>query len=119
MTSLRLYVTAFLLTLGMEYPVARLFGMRGREGFLIVAAINLITNPAAVFANFYLGTLTIPFLSGTERILLRHLLIEAAVLITEALLYKRYADGLRHPWRLSAAANMTSYFLGLFLQYIH
>lgn len=118
MRILLLYVQAYLLTFVIEYTVAWLFRVRGREGFLLVAAVNLITNPAAMFANMFLGSLSNPLISGTDGTAIRHLLIETAVVITEALLYKRYAEGFPFPWRLSAAANGISYLSGLILQHI-
>ena len=50
---LQSFLFSFLLTLGLEYPVLLLFGIRDRKDLLLALPVNLLTNPAVV-ALFYL-----------------------------------------------------------------
>lgn len=100
------------LTVAIELAVAFLLGMRtGRDLFLVVL-VNLLTNPPAVLCN-WLCSLYLP----GYRALPVQLVIEAAVVATEALIYHIFAADrrwtIRRPGRLSLVCNGCSWLLGL------
>ena len=92
---------SLMLTLIFECVFALISGKRGRD-MLLVVLVNVITNPIAVttvlMSKYYLHfprtAVEIP--------------VEIAVIITEALLYKKYAENVKKPWLFSIAANGVS-----------
>lgn len=98
-------LTAFALSLGLtlaiELSVALLWGIRRRD-LLLVALVNLLTNPAVLLLHLL------------ARSLPATLLLEAAAICVEALYYQRYGARIRQPWLFSCAANVVSFSLGLF-----
>ena len=111
-------LTALLLTLALEVPVALLFGLRwgrrrgeGLERLLAVSvAASLITHPFA----WHL----LPALAGSMSWAGRVLLVEGGVAIVEGLLYAHFAGlGLVRGQVLGWVANSWSFGLGLVLFY--
>lgn len=92
------------LTLLLELGISRLMGLRGRDVFLLVVLVNVLTNPAAVLLN-WLGLPQLP--------------IELAVFLIEAWIYCRFAKDERwiipHPVLLSALANGISWGFGMMI----
>ena len=83
------------LTLLLEVPIARLWGLRGRE-LVTVFAANLMTNPLAV-ALYLTGIPQLP--------------IELGVVIAEGFAYSLHFD--KRPWLLALVSNAVSWGLGL------
>ena len=94
------------LTLVLELAFALVCGVRGR-GLLLVALMNLLTNPAAVTIHFFCTA----YLGWTS--FWPVLLLEAAVVAVEALCCRGV---IRRPWRFALAVNAFSYTIGLLLQ---
>lgn len=110
---IRMFGVSLALTVAIESVVAYLFRMRGRKNILLVVLVNLFTNPPAVLCNWLCAL----YLPGYRRIPVQ-LGIEAAVILTEALIYYSFAkENCRRPVRksvlLSLAANGCSWLLGL------
>ncbi len=93
------------LTLLLELPVARLFGLKKRE-LLPAVLVNLLTNPVAVYLNLLCRAV---FSASWP---LWQLPIELAVIGAEGYCYARFSAAKR-PWLLAIAANLFSYACGL------
>lgn len=100
------------LTVVIELAVAFLLGMRTGKDMLLVALVNLLTNPPAVLCN-WLCSLYLPEYRGIPV----QFAIEAAVVAAEALIYHIFAADrrwtIRRPVRLSLVCNGCSWLLGL------
>ena len=104
---LEMFLVSLAMTLAIELPISRGMGMRGRKLLLLVALVNLLTNPAAVLLH-WLGVPQIP--------------IELGVILLEGTVYFWFScdDGwkISHPMRLSVVANAASWLLGFLIQHI-
>lgn len=110
------FVRTLLISLGLteliEFAFAYTIGLRGSKDLILIALVNVMTNPAVVLLNAIL----------TRKTELPHLLIlvalEAAAILTEGAYYRRYADNIRRPFLFSFGANAFSYFMGLLISHI-
>ncbi len=99
------------LTVVIEWAVVFLFGYRNIGVFLVVALINMVTNPLLNFAialiqHLNLFEVNVPVL----------LIFESAVILVEwRLLNLAISGGSRRALLLSAVMNLTSFLLGLIL----
>lgn len=104
---LEMFAVSLTMTLLIELPISRVMGMRGRKLLLLVALVNILTNPAAVLLH-WLGFSQIP--------------VELGVIALEAAVYFWFSRDDRwnipHPVLLSVIANVTSWILGLLIQHI-
>lgn len=111
---IRMFGGSLAITVAIELAVAFLLGMRTGKGMLLVALVNLLTNPPAVLCNW----LCMLYLTDYRRIPVQ-LVIEAAVVTVEALVYCSFAKDcvwlVRRPVLLSLTANGCSWLLGLLL----
>ena len=99
-------IVSLLLTEAIELVFALVWGVRGRELWLVVL-VNLLTNPLAVLGYALLrNVLPWPLL----RI---QLPIELMVFVLEALLYLRLSRTIRRPLLFALCINLVSYGLGL------
>ena len=102
------------LTITAELAIAYLFGLRTGNDMLLTVLVNIFTNPPAVLCN-WLCRLYLP----DYRMIPAQLVIEAAVIVVEALIYCIFAKDrrwhIRKPVLLSLAANSCSWLLGLFI----
>lgn len=106
------------LTLVIEVAFAFFWRLQSPRELLLVAAVNLLTNPAVV-AGYYLTRWMIlgnfSEMPGAESAFIlkgAKLLLEAAAIGTEALCYRLASRDIRHPWLFSLLANGLSYFIG-------
>lgn len=108
----RMFGMSLALTIVIELAVAWLSGMRRRKDMLLVALVNVLTNPSAVLCN-WLCRLYLPDYRRAPV----QLAIEAVVIITEALVYCGFAGDerwqIRKPVLFALAANGCSWLLGL------
>lgn len=95
------------LTLVLELSYARLWGVRDRHDFLLVAAVNVLTNPIVVFVYYFVWYRRPPVNRG-----LVTLGMEIWAVVTEALLYRRFARTIKRPWLFALSANAFSYAVG-------
>lgn len=102
---LEMFVVSLVLTLVLELPIAWLMGLRSRKLLLLVALVNILTNPAAVLLH-WLGVPQIP--------------IEIAVVAVEAAVYLWFSKdekwNIPRPIMLAVMANLISWTVGLLLQ---
>ena len=98
-----------LLTEAVEVPIARLFGIRGRDLWFVVLA-NVLTNPAV---NVLYATAATVTKLPTVAVLA---VLETAAVAVEWLVY-RYA-GIRRPLPVSLVCNAASFGAGLLLNII-
>lgn len=105
------------LTIIIELGVALLFGFRERKIFRFIAIVNVITQIAL---NLALNIIN--FFSGSLGFFLFYILLEIAVFIIEAILYKVYlskhSETLlpnRSPTIYALVSNTVSFFVGLYL----
>ncbi len=112
MTVLRVFLLSLSLTLALEFLVALVFKLRGRD-LLLFLLVNLLTNPAAVYLNL-LFTGLFPGLS----VFVWQIPIELAVVAVEGLIYKNCSCSMRAPWAFAVAANVFSYGIGLIINLI-
>ena len=95
------------LTLVLELSYARFWGMRGIHDFLLAAAVNVLTNPIVVFVYYFVWYRRFPVNRG-----LVTLGMEIWAVVTEALLYRKFARTVRRPWLFSLSVNAFSYAMG-------
>ena len=106
------------LTLVIEIAVAFFWRIQSPRVLLLVAAVNLLTNPIVV-AGYYLACWLVlrnfPETQGMERAWILKgvkLLLEASAIGAEAFCYGLASREIRHPWIFSLLANSLSYFIG-------
>ncbi len=99
------------LTLLIELLIGAVFNLEKKD-FILLALVNIITNPAVVYIDL-LCRAVIP----TE-LALWQLPLEAAAVIAEWLLYKKFSASINRPFEFSAIANTCSYGFGLVLNLI-
>lgn len=101
------------LTLLFEEALGWLVGVRSRWDAVLIALVNLLTNPAVVFLYhinaIYLGWNQIPVV----------LILETAAILTEGACYRAAAKTINHPWIFSAALNLFSFTAGAVLTSFH
>ena len=90
---IRVFVLSFLVTAVTEGILAYLLGLKRREDQVLVLLANLLTNPAVI----YLSLLSSLFL-GREGRLTVLVLLEAAAVVAEALVYAFRLDWTKLPW---------------------
>lgn len=110
---LQMFGVSLLMTLLVEGLVAFVWGLRGRKQFLLVLLVNVLTNPMAVLLYWLYQVYF------AQHSLLLQILIELAVVIVEACIYKSFAEDerfqIRRPVLLAIVANALSWGIGRFL----
>ncbi len=91
---------SLLLTLLFEGAFALAAGVRTGRGLLLVLLVNTLTNPPVVLLSTLFPSPLLKFA------------LEAAVVLTEWLIYRRCADFLRRPFLFSLSINAFSYLAG-------
>ena len=95
------------LTLLLELSYAWFWGVRGMHDFLLTAAVNVLTNPIVVFVYYFVWYRRSSLNRGFVT-----LGLECFAVVTEALLYRRFARTVRRPWLFSLSVNAFSYAAG-------
>ena len=99
------------LTLFLELTFAYIFGLRNKQDFLLVALVNVFTNPAVVLICNLIG-----LFSGAPVPWYWILTLEVVAFLTEGLIYRAGLIHRRiHPLLLSLILNGISYIGGLLL----
>lgn len=103
------FIISWFLTIAIESAAAfMIFRIRGKEQLLLVL-INTMTNPAAVLICMMLSVYAgIPFYCSV-------LLTEAAVFLTEGVLFRQCMPECPHPLRTAFSLNLASFGCGLVL----
>ena len=94
-------LVSLLLTLLLECAFAFVAGARTPRRLLLVALVNVLTNPPVVMLCTLFPS---PLLTAA---------MELAAVLTEGLIYRARADWLRRPFLFSLAVNAFSYLTGL------
>lgn len=99
------FAVSLALTLAIELPIAYLWGLRGKQMWMVVL-VNLMTNPLAVALHMAAGIPQIP--------------LEMAVVAAEALIYRSFSRTpgwhVPRPLLLALVSNAVSWSLGLLIQ---
>ena len=99
-------LVSLLLTLLLECAFAFVAGARTPRRLLLVALVNVLTNPPVVLLCTLFPS---PLLTAA---------MELAAVLTEGLIYRARADWLRRPFLFSLAINAFSYLTGLLINRI-
>ena len=100
------------LTLAIEVTAALVSGRR-RKALLIVALVNVLTNPIVVLTVRAMPTLS--HLHAGELRVLTAAIMEALAFFVEGLFYRDWKKFFPHPWRFSLIANGLSFLIGLII----
>ena len=100
------------LTLVLESGFFLLTGKRNKKDLLLVALVNVMTNPAVVLL-YWLGATY----SGLN-LIITILALEVLAVLTEGYIYKKHGQDFKRPYGFSLFANMFSYGTGALLQMI-
>ncbi len=105
------------MTLIIEILIALLWKIRDPLSLLLVAAVNLLTNPAVV-AIYYLMAYLSGKWAGSKVLSLTtvKLLLEGGVVCVEAICCRWADKSMAHPWLFSLTANAGSYWIGAGIQ---
>jgi len=98
------------LTIALETGFFLLTGKRDKKDLLLVALVNILTNPVVVLSYYLAVAYTGRNLSVVK------IPLELFAVVTEGYYYKKYGRNFRRPYLFSAAANMFSYWIGVIIQ---
>ncbi len=112
---IEMFLVSLFLTLIIEFAVTWLFGLRTGKAMLLVLLVNVLTNPLAVLIN-WLCRVYLPEIvgAGIGKLILQ-LVIECAVVLGEAMIYRsfrRELQQIKRPFLLSFLANAASWLCG-------
>lgn len=103
---------SLVLTLAFEIAFFLLVNKRSKKDLLLVALVNILTNPVVVLL-YWLSVLYTEWNSALVTIPL-----ELFAIVTEGYYYKKYSQCIRYPYLFSLAANMFSFWSGVFIQWL-
>lgn len=107
---MKLWIETLILSLSLSWLIETLvflvLGIRKRKDLLLLAVLNLLTNPVTV-TIYYLQPFHFGFLSWSIQIVL-----EILVILTEGSLLCKCMESKKNPWLASLAANGISYLCG-------
>lgn len=98
---------SLLMTLVLELAYALAWGIRDLHDLILTGLVNVLTNPVVVFIYYYVWFRKPPVRQGAVT-----LVTEILAVVTEALLYKKFARTIRRPWLFALSANAFSYGVG-------
>lgn len=101
-------VRSLTITLAIETAAAALLGVRSMRGILIVALVNVLTNPLLVLCTFLAQYVTV---RTVYCVIL--FFFEAAAVLAEGLIYRRTVRTKLHPLLLSLILNACSFGAGV------
>lgn len=104
---MKIFISAWLLTVIIESAVLYLLKVREREDYILMVLVNLVTNiPANVL---YQLNLQYNIINKWVRLAL----IETAVTVTEYFYIRKYMKTDVDPWRTAVAINVASFLGGM------
>lgn len=108
---IRMFGNSLALTLVIELAIALLWGVRSARGLLLVALVNMLTNPLVVLL-YWLSGLYLPMLPNLPV----QLVLETAAIMAEAGIYCSFSKEpqwrIRRPALLSFVANVCAWLVG-------
>lgn len=105
-----LFISSYVITIATETAAALLFRIKSARDLTVVLAANTLTNPL-INLLYMLAVLKLGIV-GARPLLFA---MEAAVVICEALIYRKLIPTLERPFAFSFAANMASFLMGIFI----
>lgn len=99
-------IISLCLTILSEWFFAFVCGLRESAEFLLILAVNLLTNPAVVLLHTFTATHFLPALTPATVVL------EILAIIIEWLCYRKFSRQLSHPFYFALSANLFSYGFG-------
>lgn len=107
-------IARILLTIVIEYLVSLMFMKHTDRSRLVLILANIATQ---LFLNFILAIATVRFGTSHPVYLIALLIAEGIIILAEWLIYRKWIphDQLNKPFIYSAAANVSSYLLGLLI----
>lgn len=96
---------SLLLTLLLEGAFGLIWGVKGRRDWLLLLAVNVVTNPVVV-TLFYCVSSRWPFVAA----------LEIVAVAGEWLAYRTWGQTARPPFLFSLCANCFSFFGGMLIQ---
>ncbi len=108
---IHIFAVSLSLTLLLEFSIALLFRVKGRD-LLLVFLANLLTNPLVVYLNMLL-TWIFP-----DVFPIWQMPLEISVVLAESLLYIKYSDSISRPVVFAFCANAFSYCTGVIINLI-
>ena len=98
------------LTLALEIGFFFIAGKRNKRDLLLVVMVNVLTNPVVVLL-YWLAALYTSWNTTIVKIPL-----EIFAVLTEGYYFRKYGQSFKRPFLFSLAANMFSFWVGVFLQ---
>lgn len=119
MELVKILVISLFLTLFIEVVLALVLGIRKRQEIMLVALVNIVTNPVVVFCYSILGYVISNHMISWNPILrnpwMIKIILEIFAVLCEAFYYKRYSKTIKHPFWLSLFLNGASFGIGCFI----
>ncbi len=110
---IKMFSVSLVLTLFIEGALAFLWGVRGKREWKVVVLVNVATNPVAVLLYWLYRVYS------ARTSMLVQLVIEAAVVTVEALVYQSFAEEkknhMKRPVLFAILANVLSFGIGAVL----
>jgi CHASE2 domain-containing sensor protein len=100
---------SLLLTLVLELCIGYLYGIREKKDFVLLALVNILTNPLVVM-SYYL----VVHYSHINRIAIV-IVLELSAILTEGYYYRTYGKTFSHPMLFALCANLFSFSIGQLL----
>ena len=98
------------LTLALEIGFFFLIGKRNKRDLLLVVMVNVLTNPVVVLLYWLVVLYT-----GWNTTIIK-IPLEVFAILTEGFYFRKYGQNFKRPFVFSLAANMFSFWVGIFLQ---
>ena len=111
---LKIISSSLIFTIILELGLALIFKIKNKDDIIIIVLVNVVTNPIVVVFPYLLGI----FYGNTGRYVLL-LILEILTVFFEGFIYKKYLKFKSiNPYVLSILLNVTSYFIGIFINRI-
>jgi len=111
-TVLKILVISLLMTLILEEIFAILWGLRGKRELILVALVNVLTNPPVVL----LYRTATGFWHWNANLVT--LILEAAAVIVEWWCYRLFSEQVRKPFEFALLINLFSFIIGRIINLI-
>jgi hypothetical protein len=100
------------LTIVIEAAFFLIVGKRNKKDLLLLVLVNTLTNPVVVLLYWILHFNT------NRNMTIVIIPLEFFAVLTEGVIYKKYAQSINRPFLFSLSANAFSYTLGLAISYL-
>ena len=105
---------SLILTIIIEVIMSLLLKIGNKEDIILIVLVNIFTNLLVTSLTFSFN-----YFYGLEYVYYVELLLELFAFISEAIIYKKYLNFKKiNPYLISLVLNMSSYLIGLLINYI-